>query len=518
MDFRIKPPLGGFSFREVTIIEVRDAINALKAKSARDIFGYNPILLKKIKNTLIVPLTHLINSCIREGIYPSMFKKSKVVPIHKKGDHNDVNNYRPITLVPTLSKIFEYLLKGQLYNYFDGNSLFMDNQFGFIKCKSTSGAIISLLEYVVGGFEECQYIGAILCDLSKAFDCISHKILIQKLEYYGIHQQSVQLLSSYLSGRTQHTFSGGKLSGALNVKHGVPQGSILGPLLFLIYINDIESSTDENLVLFADDTTAITKSKDLELLIARMKQTLVNLERWFNTNRLSLNVNKTEQIIFSLRNVSPQLQDENLSDSVKFLGVYLDGTLVFDQHIEQIAKKLSKVIFLLRTLRGAVDHQVLLMVFHALFQSHCNYAILTWGHTAQASRVFKLQRRAVRVVGGLLYRADVRETFMNLKILTLPSLFILSSLVYVRNNLDRYSLCCDNHYHDTRYKKNIHLDYMRLKKSRMSTTYFGPKFFNKLPENIRSLRGKQFVGSVKKYLLNHAFFSIQEFLDVNVTM
>ena len=132
-----------------------------------------------------------------------------------------------------------------------------------------------------------------------------------------------------------------------------------------------------------------------------MKQTLVNLERWFNTNRLSLNVNKTEQIIFSLRNVSPQLQDKNLSDSVKFLGVYLDGTLVFDQHIEQIAKKLSKVIFLLRTLRGAVDHQVLLMVFYALFQSHCNYAILTWGHPAQANRRFILQRRTVQVVGGL---------------------------------------------------------------------------------------------------------------------
>ena len=150
------------------------------------------------------------------------------------------------------------------------------------------------------------------------------------MKYYGIHQESVQLLSSYLSGRTQHTFSEGKLSGALNVKHGVPQGSILGPLLFLIYINDIESSTDENLVLFADDTTAITKIKDLELLLARMKQILVNLERWFNTNRLSLNVNKTEQTIFSLRNVSPQLQDENLSDSVKFLGVYLDGTLVLN--------------------------------------------------------------------------------------------------------------------------------------------------------------------------------------------
>ena len=110
------------------------------------------------------------------------------------------------------------------------------------------------------------------------------------------------------------------------------------------------------MVLFADDTTAITKIKDLELLLARMKQILVNLERWFNTNRLSLNVNKTEQIIFSLRNVSPQLQDENFGDSVKFLGVYLDGTLVFDQHIEKRAKKLSKVIFLLRTLRGAVDH------------------------------------------------------------------------------------------------------------------------------------------------------------------
>ena len=517
--FTIKPPFGGFSFREVTIIEVRDAINSLKSKNSRDIFGYSTVLLKKIKNTMIIPLMYLINSCIREGVYPDLLKKSKVVPIHKRGDYNDINNYRPITLVPTLSKVFEYLLKDQMYTYFSANDLFSKSQFGFMKSKSTTGAILSLLQYVVEGLEECQHIGAILCDLSKAFDCICHRLLLQKLEYYGFHPRSVKLIQNYLTNRAQQTLVGGKLSESLYISSGVPQGSVLGPLLFLIYINDIETATDDKLVLFADDTTSISKSKNLEHLILQMKQSVLSLERWFNANGLSLNVNKTENIIFSLRPVISDLDLRNTcrADSVRFLGVYLDNTLVFDTHVDQVSKKLSKSIFLLKNLKRTVDNKVLIMAFHALFQSHCNYGILAWGHAAQASRIFKLQRRAVRVLENLHYRADVRQTFIKLNILTLPSMYILSCLTYVKNYLDEYSSHCELHNHNTRYKGNIRLKYLRLGKSRMSVNHFGPKFYNKLPNHVRNLDKKQFCMSVKKYLLSNAFYSSQEFLD-NVNM
>ena len=509
------PKSNSFIFEEVSFIQVRDAINTLNSKASKDIFGYNTILLKRLKDTLVIPLTYLINSCIREGVYPDLFRKSRVIPVHKKGDTDNINNYRPITLVPVLSKVLEYLLKQQLYNYFEIKKILISSQYGFRKSKSTTLAILSLLEYVVGGFEDGQYVGAILCDLSKAFDCIDHQILLLKLRHYGLHERAVKLIASYLTNRAQQTFSGGKLSGSMIIEHGVPQGSILGPLLFLIYINDIESSSDAGLVIFADDTTAILKDKCLDSLIGQMRETMLGIERWFITNRLSLNADKTENIIFTLRDQDDDLDENFQTDSVRLLGVYLDQTLIFETHITKLAKKLSSAIYCLKNLKSEVQQSVILMAYHSLFHSHCSYAILVWGHCAQASRVFALQRRAVRVIDGMHYRADAKPAFIKYNILTLPSVYILACLAYVKRNIESYKFCLEKHTHKTRNRNNINLEFLRLKKSRISTNYFGPTFFNKLPVTIRSLEEKPFIKRVKKYLLKKAFYTVQEFLDTS---
>ena len=503
-------PVEGFSFSEVTFIQVRNAIEKLKNKHSLDIYGTSVTLLKKLKDTYIIPLTKLVNCCIREGVYPSCFKKSKVVPVFKKGDKDDINNYRPISLIPAVSKVFELLLKEQLYNYLESNSILNNFQFGFRKGKSTTLAIMDFLEYVVEGFERGEHVGGTLCDLSKAFDCISHEVLLIKLDWYGLSNVSAQLMRSYLTGRTQSVWVNGVSSQEMPIRHGVPQGSILGPLLFIIYINDICAATDRRLILFADDTTALCSGKSLTDLEASMAGVVTELRQWFCANNLTLNVNKTEKIIFSLRDVGNGVGGAN--GVVRFLGVQLDSRLIFENHVDAVASKITRSIFLLKNLCRTVEKSVVLMVFHALVQSLCNFSLLAWGHAPQSERIFGLQRRALRVVEGLDYGADVRASFVKLRVLTLPCRYIFDCIIYMKKNSGNYSMCSELHSYNTRQSDSVYINSLRLKRSSIATLYYAPVFFNKIPREIRALNDKDFTASIRTFLCDNAFYSIDEFL------
>lgn len=502
-----------FSFREVTYVEVRDAINNLKNKTSKDIYDMNIMLIKSLKDILIIPITKLINLSIKEGIYPSCLKISKVIPVFKKGEINDMDNYRPITLIPVVSKIYEYLLKAQLYDYFEKNCLFMDNQYGFRAKKSTTLAILDLLEYISEGFEGKQYVVTTFCDLSKAFDSVSHNILITKLAYYGLNKISLKILESYLLERKQVTYFKNNCSNCVDIRHGVPQGSLLGPLLFLIYINDISSAVDDlKIILYADDTTFSDADVDYDVLTERVRVNIAKYNDWFTSNILMLNNTKTVNITFSLRQ---QINTSN-PEEVKFLGVYLDPALTFDNHISHMANKLSKDIFVLKNLKNLVSQKACLQAYHGLFQSVCCYAILTWGHSCHSERIFKLQRRAVRVISGLGYREEVRDKFVELNILTIPCRYIYECLIYAYSNQDKYSKNKCYHEYNTRLNNNIHLEYLRLRRTRLASNYYAPLFFNKLPQNIKLLPIDKYKLSIKKMLLSQAFYNVQEFLDSNL--
>lgn len=508
-------PEQAFVFTEVTINEVRDVITKIRNKESRDIYGLNTKLVKAIKELIVLPLTRLINLCFRECVFPDCLKRAIVVPIFKKGERDDVSNYRPISLLPIISKVVEKCMASRITAFLERNSLLSDRQFGFRVGKGTAMAILDLVAFILDGFENKKHTASTFCDLSKAFDCVSHEMLIRKMSSYNFSASSVELLESYLRNRTQQVLVGGVLSAKGKIDVGVPQGSIMGPLLFILYINNLPRiSMGERYLLFADDTTLSVQESDGEKLVGRACDARSRAESWFRQNHLVLNNNKTKEMLFSLR----EAPDCTFSrEAVGFLGVRLDSTLKWDAHIDYVAGRLKRSIFVLRSLASGVTTEVLRTAYFALCHSVLSYAVVAWGHASEWHRVFSLQRRAVRIVSALGYREDCRQKFVELEILTFPNLFIFENLKYLRNHLEQYPTNGRRHPYGTRCREQLAVPYRRLNRTRDGPNYWAVKMFNKLPEDLKCLPNTEFVAGVRKLLLRNPFYSVREFLQCSLS-
>lgn len=476
-----------------------------------DIYGINIKIIRQIKNIIISPLTHLINLSIKAGEFSDVLKISKVIPIFKKGRTDDPGNYRPISLVPIIAKIVEWLLAKQIAEYFENNNLFTNEQFGFRQKRNTEMAILTLVSKICTGFDEDTYIGGTFCDLSKAFDCVAHDTLILKLNFYGFHPPSIKIIQSYLSNRQQLVSYNNQNSDLCSIKYGVPQGSILGPLLFLIYINDITeclTNSNSNLILYADDTTTLDKHNNLKELLNLMNRTQSEASSWFTANQLHLNDGKTMKCIFTLKHC-----DIDYPTSVKFLGTHLDSMLSWETHTEQLSIKLSKNTYVLRNLYPVVNSSVILTAYYSLFHSNMSYAVLAWGHSAHTEQICKLQRRAVRAITGSGYREDIKQKFIDLKILTFTSVYVLKCLLWIRDNSNLFTRHNDIHLHGTRNNSKIAVEFHRVNRGKFSANYYAPKLYNMLPEHIKCLPPNQYKARIKSFLTERAFYSLNEVLN-----
>ncbi|CAH2211691.1 jg6806, partial [Pararge aegeria aegeria] len=358
-----------------------------------------------------------------------------------------------------------------MLEHFDTYKLLHSKQFGFTRGRSTTDAGVELVKNIYRAWEESQDALGIFCDLSKAFDCVQHETLIRKLRHYGIRDKALSLLNSYLSDRIQRVDINGKRSPGAPVGVGVPQGSILGPFLFLIYINDLPHllNNKHEIVLFADDTSLIFKIKRRLSIYDEVNNALSEIVHWFSVNNLLLNSKKTKCIKFTVPNVkfvkTNVLLNEEPLDSVEateFLGITIDSKLQWGPHINKLANRLSSAAFAVKKIRMLTDIETARLVYFSYFHSIMSYGILLWGNAADINTIFVLQKRAIRAIYNLGPKDSLRCKFKEIKIMTVASQYIFDNVMYVRKNLKDFPRNCDVHTVNTRNKYKLTTTVTRL--------------------------------------------------------
>lgn len=493
-----------FFFYHISESEVLEAILSLKNRTAPDCHGIPVKVVKAAAHCLVIPLTHIYNRCVSDGYFPRSLKISRVTPVYKKGDRSVLSNYRPISVASIFGKVFEIIIKNRLQSYFDKHSLLSSSQFGFRPGRNITQALTELVDFVTDGFDRRRCSSALLLDLHKAFDTVSHEVLICKLEHYGIRGLPLRLITSFLSDRRQFVAYGSSASSPLPSFYGVPQGSVLGPLLFIIFVNDFPLCVEPcHSILYADDTTLlISGSSALEL---DSNVTLVEslASEWFAANKLKLSANKTQKIVFS-----------STGDGdcyVGLLGVRIDQSLRWKPHIEALVSRLSSSLFVLRRLRTYLADRDLIAAYYGIIHSHLTYAVTIWGNSVHSNIVFRLQKRAVRIIARIGVRDSCREAFVHFRIMTLPSLFIFYSLINIHANSHNYLKHSEVHQYVTRHANDLVTLRSRIRLSSVNRPNIN--LYNILPVALKNTNNYAFRCKLKGFLQSHAFYSTSEFKD-----
>ena len=389
--------------------ELLEIISQLDNNKSSDI----PIhIIKKAAHIICPYLSVYFNTCMAKGIFPDILKVGKVTPIFKKGNVEEVGNYRPVSTLPIFGKIFEKVIYSRIYKFALSQNILDKNQFGFRKSHSTSHAVNLSVKIIKDALRKKKHILGIFVDLSKAFDTIDHKTLIHKLYRYGIRGNANSLIKSYLSSRSHYTEIHGEKSDPLTVTFGVPQGSVLGPLLFLFYINDIANCSDLGLfILFADDTNIFVEGTSAEEAYLKGNKLLKLVKEYMMHNKLHINMSKCCYIHFQPKNSVSNNDDLHLhidntpikkTSTAQFLGVVIDKDLSWEPHVSALRRKLGYASGTLNRIRDSVPAELHRDLYHTLFESHLTYCISVWGGAPACtkSKIFTSQKSCIRILFG----------------------------------------------------------------------------------------------------------------------
>lgn len=518
------PPSNSFFLSPVLTSEIIEAIKSLSNKKS---VGYDEISVDIIKNCtfgLLEPLTIIFNLSFSKGVFPDGWKTAVVIPIHKSGTKDDVINYRPISLLSVLSKVIEIIIKHRLISFLNNNKFFSDRQFGFLSGRSTDGALLSHITDIVSHIERGCFSVALYLDIKKAFDTVDHSILLDKLEKCGIRGSALAWFATYLGNRSQVVRIGGEISCTQFVTSGVPQGSILGPLLFLIYVNDLLNlKINSRIYSFADDTAILFSAKSKFELVKKINNDLKLVTAWFWEHKLHPNLNKTKIVSFGFQNLNLQqsvklhlnpfcLESckcpylEQVSE-IKYLGVTLDEKLSWGPHTTNLQKRLRKLNYMLYHASRLITRKHLLRIYRAMVEPVLRYGIIHWGHAPKkyTNPLKILQKYSIRIIAGIKRQDSTKKYFQEFDILNFDQILKLFSVKYGHRHFNTFGLI-EAPIAGLRdrgpllYKPNWRRD-----SSRSQAAYATPTLFNTLPIDIRKIpHHAHFSKSARKYILDQS--------------
>ena len=511
-----------FKFKAVqrkTIVDILTNLNCSRSYGPDSVSNY---ILKNTGLTLVNHLVHIFNVCIIEQKIPDEWKVAHIIPIYKKGDPIEPVNYRPISLISPVYKLFEKALYFQMAEFCGNHNILSEHQHGFRKGRSTESAINILTEALHKNISENNFCPTLLLDFSKAFDTVDPEILLSKLQYYGFSQSALKIIAEMVCDRKIVVKVRDKFSQAEQILSGVPQGSVLGPFLFILYINDFHNCLNNaNVLQYADDTLIHTHGKNLNQAISSLTDDFFSAYNWFNVNKLKLNINKTKFIIFSTKHnlkiscahskeisLNNQVLKFSPTCSVNYLGITLDSELNFHSHISQLCKNISRKLGFLSHTKFLLPLKIRKLIYSSLILPNITYCINGWSHTNVTSlnHLKVIYNRICRSV-LLTKRRDMstQQLYQELNWLNLEQYikFHLAVLAYkFVNHLLLYELPFPEFINSIvdyplRTNNNFRLPLCNHPNKSHMLTYRSSKIWNRLPENIKSINT---ISSFKKHL------------------
>jgi len=515
MEYMGERTTASFFIHPISESDVESVINGLKSRSC-NLYSVPTFILKHFSDILSPVICKLFNLSIQTGRFPELFKIARVTPIFKSGDATNSCNYRPISNLADLSKVFEKCIYSRLMNFIKSNNILSRHQFGFQHNSCTSDAILEYLDGIYRGLNYKQSIISVFLDLSKAFDTVRHDILEQKLHHLGVRGLALNWFRSYLTNRQQYVSIDNCNSNCSVMRTGVPQGSVLGPVLFLLYINDMSKCSDKlNFVHFADDTTVFCSGDGIIDVASNVNRELSFVSEWLKANRLSLNIGKTTFMVTSdaelpaIPRISVEGVDVLQNSKANFLGVLIDERLTFRDHVNKVASSVARSVGMLRRVSDLVPPRVKKNIYYSLVYSKISYGVVAWGRSGlcNAARMDRLLHRARKCVAygaGYGFTSDmlnfnsIFKYFVGLKLYKVVRLEqhpyfsrLLSSLIPQHGYSTRFAT--HNNYNTPRFVKS---------KCQNSFVFRSVELWNVLPEDVRNAQSLAvFKRRLKMYLL-----------------